>query len=118
MAEPSEDTLLDLSTEVQRKSVVIDGERYSMRHPDEFSFAEQKKLRASSQKIDELLKSEHSDDETLDELERTPKQVVAMVMPDLPKEVADRLTDDQRLSIVNAFSKLSQVSEETETTSQ
>lgn len=93
------------TTEFVRPLVVIDGESYEMRSPEELTA----KMTEQLMEIEEEIGSEGEDDSPK---VRVGRQIDAMhkglsiIMPDLPAEVEEKLTFGMQLKIVQTFSGL------------
>lgn len=102
MAEP----ILQLSTtEFDRPIVVIDGERYEMRSPDEMSISMIREMSALGVRL-RSFQGADGEERDYDDLEAATKGSVDLVMVDLPDDVRDVLTVNQLGSIVRTFTQL------------
>ncbi|HMJ87978.1 MAG TPA: hypothetical protein VK504_32600 [Vicinamibacterales bacterium] len=101
---------LDLSTLVERHHVRIDGERYELRHPDEFSLIEQLRLFRQAKRVVELVTILTSDTATPSEAEEkeyeTLLDLTCRAVLDAPDEVHARLREEHRSAISRAFTQL------------
>lgn len=90
------------TTEFDRPVVLIDGNEYEMRSPDELSTAMMREL-VGVQKQMEHAKDAKDADAQVDELEAGIRSGVALVMPGLPEEIHAKLTFGHQSKIVNTF---------------
>lgn len=99
------DTLLDLTTIVEKFHIRIDGAPHILAHPDALTLAQTMRMDAIRPRMIELLNSFRSG-------ELTPDQEIELgqlldrgcrVILDAPAVVHDRLVDTQRISILEAF---------------
>jgi len=104
---------LDISTLVERPRVIIDGESFDMRHPDEFSLVEQLRLMRQARRLVELvhaLTSDQSTDPTVIEArEREYDAIVnntcrAVLLA--PDDIHAKLREEHRVAISRAFTRL------------
>jgi hypothetical protein len=101
--------LLDLSTLApERPTIGIDGTAYEMAVPADFGVLERTRidrLQAKVLKLGDI--PEDESDEDADERSRALQRVLtsfaALVLPDVPADVRDKLTDNQLLGIMQAF---------------
>lgn len=97
--------VLDLSTSITRHTIKVDGKAYELRDPDELSLLEQHYLRQWGQDIEESFADE-SDAEAVSKGEHALRQTIGLLMPSLPAEISERLSDTQRLAIIRGFTRL------------
>jgi hypothetical protein len=106
---PSE-SVLDLSTLVDRPVVTIDRERYELRHPDELSLLDQLRMTRSATRVQVLVglltdvdraPTPAEEDEYRALLDQTCRAI--LVAPDA---VHAKLRDDHRVAIGRAFTQL------------
>lgn len=102
--EPEKDDapLLDLSTQVERPFIKVDGEPYELAVKDDFGIEEQHRLTAYGRRFDELFKRNNLSDK-----DRTRLKLLLDYMFDkvllAPDEIKRKLGDDQRSQVVLAF---------------
>ena len=108
--------LLDLSTLVERPWLTIDGKRYDMRVPSDFGLIHIAQFLREKEEIDDLMATQ-ADQPATDE--RTVGRVVDLLTSACerivvaPPEVLARLTDFQKLAVVDAFTRTVGVTEPT-----
>lgn len=90
------------TTEFERPVVLIDGEEYEMRSPDELSTAMMRELVGVQKQIEHASEAEDVDAQ-VDELEGAIRGGVNLVMPGLPDEIHSKLTFGHQSKIVNTF---------------
>src|SRR5688500_16166781 len=98
-------SVLDLSTLVDPTHAQIDGAFYVLRHPESLSLFQLKRVETYMPRIGALLQQDHNTAEEEAEVARL-LDVVCRDVLDAPPEVHARLSDVQRLAIVDAFTKL------------
>ena len=98
--------VLELTTTVERPVIKIDGHAYAMRHPEECSLLEQHYLRQWGQEIADAFKGDELDPEAMSLAEQRLREVVGLIMPELPQAIAQSLSDTQRLAIMRGFTGL------------
>ncbi|MGH7310680.1 MAG: hypothetical protein ACREK6_18515 [Candidatus Rokuibacteriota bacterium] len=98
--------ILELTTTATRPVVKINDEPYELQHPDELSLLEQHYLRQWGKDIEEAFKGDEADPEAVSLAEKRVRDIVTMLMPGLPPDVLDTLSDTQCLAIMQAFTKL------------
>lgn len=92
------DQILNLSTtDFDRPVVVIDGERYEMRSPDELTVRMQMQIQATVEA------AEGKDDKDFEAGDATLSEQVGIVMVDLPGEVMDALSPVQKARVLRTF---------------
>jgi len=97
------DSLLDLSTSVERPVVNIDGEPYEMRDPNEFTLSQVHELATLGKKLQKLMSKDELSDSESDDLEQIGIDIVTTVMVQLPREVLDKLSAVSKMKISEAF---------------
>lgn len=100
--------LLDLDTLSDRDHILIDGQRYELYNSDELSFVDLAQLEREGKTLAELMnRSAELDADEASELDRLTFRLLDLVSVDMPREVAERLTQTQRFRVVNAFTQRS-----------
>lgn len=94
---------LTLDTARVRRAVVVDGERYELRDPDELSLRETNRLQAMVKQVGEVMEGQDIPDERLAVLEAALDGCVAATIPGMPGEIRAKLTDAQRVKLIQAF---------------
>lgn len=92
------DQILNLSTtEFDRPKVVIDGEAYEMRSPDELTVKMQLEIQATVEA------AEGRDENNLEAGDETLCRQVGIVMVDVPGEIVEALSPVQKARVLRAF---------------
>jgi hypothetical protein len=110
MANTSSQSILSLTTFVDRPTIEIDGVKYEVFSPDSLSLVDYSRLQSLIPRIDALwpsLKSSSLTKEEETELSEAFGSIAAMVL-DAPAEVLSKLTDLHRLLVYQAFLGLPQ----------
>ncbi|MFQ5775865.1 MAG: hypothetical protein ACE5GS_15185 [Kiloniellaceae bacterium] len=102
MAEP----LLDLSTAIERPTVLIDGASYEILCPDELSILDLQRLMADGRKIDAIVRKDELSDEDVATLSRLLATLSERILVGAPADVRARLSDQQRLRVAEVFTQL------------
>lgn len=101
--------LLELSTLApERPHILIDGKRYEMAVPEDFGLIEQARFARLSRQVNEMGLSQSLDSLDEEQAERVSgllREMVASVLPGIPGEMLDKLTDQHALRIVEVFTK-------------
>lgn len=101
----SREPLLSLTTLVDRRTIDIDGAPYELKSPGEVSIFDRQRLRTRGLRLQRLMHA--SQNRELTEAEVVEVKDVLEVMTRLvllaPEEVQQRLNDDHRLAIAQAF---------------
>lgn len=92
--------LLDLKTLIVRDKIKIDEVEYELRNLDELSLLDAEELQVGGQKLQSGKASE---------MAQWLKRLTSIVIVALPDEVANRLSDTQRIKILEVFMKLSRL---------
>jgi hypothetical protein len=92
--------LLTLDTLTQEHDTIeIDGVSYDVLAEGDFGLDERAQMVRTSKKVVNLFDS----NEKSDQARRMLTEFVRQIMPDLPKDVLDKLKDEHKLRIMNAF---------------
>lgn len=93
-------SLLTLDTlTADRDYITIDGQNYDVLAEGDFGLDERAAMVRTSKKVVNLFDS----NERSDNARRMLTDFVKQIVPDLPKEVLDKLKDEHKLRIMNAF---------------
>lgn len=98
--------LLNLDTLVDRPKIAIDGKRYEILSPDELPVLVSHKLAMQGKRLDELSGAAELAPEDKAELEQLVLDLSDTIMEPIPAAVRAKLSDAQRLSVIEAFSTL------------
>lgn len=98
--------IVALVTKHERMTIKVDGVVYELLDPEDLKLKDALWLEKIAPRIDSLLKqineSVEPDDATI-ELANLVLHVTDIIMGDVPKEVCNKLSDVQRLSIIQAY---------------
>lgn len=103
MSEP----LLDLTTAFERDVVRIDGQAFEMLNPGELSIMQLHRIEKIGQRMREITQSEVEEEQKADALGRLSREACGLIFADCPAEVLDRLSDVQRIRVMQAFASSS-----------
>lgn len=99
--------LLQLSTDIERNFLTIDGNEYSVRSKDELSFADYHKVIRWGRITRNLVaKLEDLSEEELASYEDSLDDCINLIVVDLPEDVLNGLPEGQKREIIQAFTKL------------
>lgn len=97
------DNVLDIRTgEPERATITIDGEPYELNTEDDLQFKDTVFLGFVSNEIEEAQKS--YTDKRGEKLEQYLNKAVGLIVRGVPDEVVARLSDGQKLKVVEVFS--------------
>ena len=102
--------ILDILTKVDRPTFTIDGESYSMRHPNELSMTEfhlLSKLGGSLVKYGDQYKDDP--EAAFEAIRKCMDELLDMITPDLPKKTRDKLNPFHVQQILDSFIGLSRI---------
>ncbi len=109
----NEDILLDLSTDRKREKIAIDGTLYEMQTPQDFQLQEYQWLAKQGERIQEL-SGPGLTSANLPKLAKLLDRVVVKIMrSNMPRRVLRKLSNPQKIEIMNAFTKVARIREET-----
>lgn len=98
---------LELSTAARNlPEIKIDGVVYHLKTARQFKFKERVQLSRDGQRMRELAAKMDASDVEDDELETLLVDMAKKAVADVPDDVLEKLTDDDRLSLVSAFFKV------------
>lgn len=97
--------VLSLDTFVDRRFITIDGERYELRNPGEFSILDYHRMGVRAGRVDALMAEGELAEEQVQELESLLNDGCRSVLI-APDEIHRKLTDVQRLKVIEAFTHL------------
>jgi hypothetical protein len=110
MAEDRKTAILDLTVDVERPIVRIDGQNYQLHTPEELSLLEFRIVRREARRLSELLQqinnqadaaSDEVVEEFVDALDRLCRRILLA-----PDAVHQRLREQHRLTLIETFSSL------------
>ena len=108
-----QDILLDLSTERRRENIAIDGKRYELMAMQDFQLQEYQWLAKQGALIQQL-SGPGLTSADLPELTKLLNEVVGKIIrARMPRRVLRKLTNTQKIDIMNAFTKVAGIKEET-----
>ena len=109
----SEDILLDLSTERKREKIAIDGKLYELAAMQDFQLQEYQWMADKGREIQELSGAGLTSAD-LPKLTKLLDRVIGKVIrTKIPRRVLRNLTNTQKISIMNAFTKVAGIKEAT-----
>ncbi len=100
----SKKNLLEITTEIQRCSVTIDGQSYEVISVDELAIADYHRFGRKGLRIDFLMGKDTPTDEELAEVSKILDELCRAVLQ-APDEVHRKLTEGHRLSLVKVFTR-------------
>jgi len=101
-----ETPVLDLATLVERPTIAIDGCRYEILSHDELTAVDLHLFEAAGRRIEALMGSEELPEADQEALRRLIVKTSERVMVGVPPEVAAKLSDTQRLAVLEVFTQL------------
>lgn len=97
--------ILTLDTLAERPTVCIDKTDYALNTPDDFGLADLARIQRAQNDLAGLMDRDDLTDAEIDRLAGVLDTFTALILPDMPVEVRDRLRDGQKLAIIRAFRK-------------
>ena len=108
-----QDILLDLSTERRRETIAIDGKRYELMAMQDFQLQEYQWLARKGEEISQL-SGPGLTSADIPKLAKMLNQVISKIIRTrMPRRVLRKLTNTQKINIMNAFTSVAQIKEET-----
>ena len=101
------DAKLDLSTQIDRPIVRIDGEEYEMFSPHEMTLVQIHNIQSQGRMLESLMSKDQLSDNERKKLTGIGDTLLSAIMVDIPEEVRSRLTDIMKLRLVTVFTRLS-----------
>ena len=98
--------LLDLDTLVTRPFIRIDGEICEILSPDELPVLTSHSLASKGRRMDELMKLPELNRDQRGELQALVEQISDTIMDPVPKPLRAKLSEAQRMSVIEAFTAL------------
>ena len=106
------DVLLTLSTDIRHEQIVIDDKSYELAAPQDFQLQEYRWLDSKGKRVGEL-----GAELTLEKLPEFTKLldsiVVKIIRTKMPRRVLRKLSNAQKVEIMNAFTKAAGIKEAT-----
>lgn len=98
--------LLNLDTLIDRPKIRIDGDLHEIVSPDELDVITSHLLAAQGRRMEELMKAGELSDDDKEELRSIIAQLSNAIMAPVPVPVRAKLSDSQRLSVIESFTAL------------
>jgi len=95
--------ILTLDTLAERPVVCIDKTDYTLKTAEDFGLADLARIQRMQTDLDGMMDRDDLTDAEIDRLAGVLDDLTAMVLPEMPVEVRDRLRDGQKLAIIRAF---------------
>ena len=99
------DTLLDLSTAIDRKHITINGKQFPLRHITEFSLLERHEIAVAGRLMQGMSRIGEDSDEAVTAIEKASQCLTSTtqrLLIDADDAIAE-LSDDQKLQVLNCF---------------
>ncbi|KKM84735.1 hypothetical protein LCGC14_1296260 [marine sediment metagenome] len=100
------ESVLKLSTLIDRPTIIIDDVSYGIRSPDELSVLDHYRLGSQGKKLDALMDEPELDDEGEKKLSTLLHAITDFIMVDVPADVRVKLSDAMRTEIAEVFTTL------------
>lgn len=105
MASKYAEPLLDLSSLIERPKITIDDEPWEITAPEELSVIDTQRLASLGRKLDNLRMQDG--EAQAKQLTDTLEAIVALVMAPVPAKVRAKLSDAQKVAVIEVFTMLS-----------
>ncbi len=107
-------SLLDLSTtgEIERKNFTIDGTSYEIRNLDELALSQQQRMAHAAGYFQKYFEDE-PDEESDAKAVKLLNVCLDLICVKLPAKIRDKLTDQQKFQLFNAFNEANNLGVET-----
>lgn len=99
-------TALNIETLIERPTIDIDGTLYEILSPDELSIIQHHSFAATGRRLEELMKSDQLDENEAHEMQAIVTDISDEIMVGVPDDIAEKLTDAQRLAVLDVFTAL------------
>ena len=109
----SEDILLDLSTKRKREKIAIDGKLYELAAMQDFQLQEYRWLADKGEEIGELSGAGLTSADLPKLTKLLDKVIGKIIRTKMSRQVLRKLTNTQKISIMNAFTKVAGIKGET-----
>ena len=103
--------LLTLDTLAERPTVCIDKTDYTLKTAEDFGLADLARIQRAQNDLAGLMDRDDLTDAEIDRLAGVLDDLTALVLPEMPVEVRDRLRDGQKLAIIRAFREATEASQ-------
>jgi hypothetical protein len=103
--------ILTLDTLAERPVVCIDKTDYTLNMPEDFGLADLARIQRAQNDLAGLVDRADLSDAEIDRLAGVLDTFTAIILPDMPVDVRDRLRDGQKLTIIRAFREATAVSQ-------
>lgn len=101
--------VLTLDTLAERPTVCIDKTDYTLKTAEDFGLADLARIQRAQNELAGLVDRDDLTDAEIDRLAGVLDDLTALVLPEMPVEVRDRLRDGQKLAIIRAFREATEV---------
>lgn len=105
MAEKYPEPLLDLTSLIERPKILIDGDTHEMASPEELSVIEIQQVASLGRRLDQQLKQDGAAQGKV--ISDTLNAIIAIVLAPVPEAVRAKLSDPNKLSVIEVFTMLS-----------
>ena len=103
--------ILTLDTLAERPVVCIDKTDYTLKTAEDFGLLDLARIQRAQNDLAGLMDRDDLTDAEIDRLAGVLDDLTALVLPDMPVEVRDRLRDGQKLAIIRAFREATEASQ-------
>jgi hypothetical protein len=103
--------ILTLDTLAERPVVCIDKTDYTLKTAEDFGLADLARIQRAQNDLAGLMDRDDLTDAEIDRLTGVLDDLTALVLPEMPVEVRDRLRDGQKLAIIRAFREATEASQ-------
>jgi hypothetical protein len=103
--------ILTLDTLAERPVVCIDKTDYTLKTAEDFGLADLARIQRAQNDLAGLMDRDDLTDAEIDRLAGVLDDLTALVLPEMPVEVRDRLRDGQKLAIIKAFREATEASQ-------
>ena len=100
------DSVLKLSTLIDRPTIIIDGVSYEIMSPDELSVLDHHRLSSQGKALEALMNVESLDDEGEKKLSSLLHNISNFIMVGVPDDIRSKLSDAMRTEISEVFTTL------------
>ena len=95
--------ILTLDTLAERPVICIDKIDYTLKTAEDFGLADLARIQRAQNDLAGLMERDDLTDAEIDRLAGVLDDLTALVLPEMPVEMRDRLRDGQKLAILRAF---------------
>ncbi len=112
------DNVLDITTgRPEPRYIAVDGVKYRLADMDELEYRDQSFIRKVGLKMQKYDEQDDWDDEYIEKLEKMYREAGKLILPDMPDEIYNKLTDNQIGKVLQVFIKSGPQEENTPTKS-